>query len=530
VTVCLGIVVFGALSIACRHFDDQTEDRLLQQQTDEAAALLNLSVTQYYDPLAAAARAAAATDGDPAVFDALIGASAGEGQLYTRVALFRLGSTTPVAELGEGSLVLDDDATARLLAGAASQPFMIVDLLGSGRILGYAGADGNASPRYVVYGERTLSPDPNVRRRTDEPFSRLDYAIYLGADQQTDALLGSSTGALPLDGRTATVSIPFGDTQLTFVTTPIGHLGSEQLAASWWIVLVGGIAISVALALLIDRMSASKRRAESLATINEELYEHERNITETLQLALVPPEPVAPPGTDLASRYWPAGTANLIGGDFYDVFEIGEDRWGIVIGDICGKGIEAGGLTGLVRQSIRTASRFTQEPAEMLRAAHVALATSDADTFCTACLIIFRPAPGGGGRLTVALGGHPQPLLRRADGEIEAIGRMGSILGLFEPSVEEAEVDVVVGDTLLLYTDGLTDAPGEQAVPLEEVIDAFGELGGRLEVGPLADSIRVLKRRRRPHGSSDDTALVVIRFTAPHEAGLQFERTLASLR
>ncbi|MBI5087464.1 MAG: serine/threonine-protein phosphatase, partial [Actinobacteria bacterium] len=111
----------------------------------------------------------------------------------------------------------------------------------------------------------------------------------------------------------------------------------------------------------------------------------------------------------------------------------------------------------------------------------------------------------------MSLGGHPRPLLRRVDATVEEVGQPGTLLGMVEPTLHDTIIDVEPGDTLVLYTDGLTDAPGSQAVPIDEVIELL-RADGAMPVEPLADSIRVLKRRRRPQGSADDTVVMVVRF------------------
>jgi serine phosphatase RsbU (regulator of sigma subunit) len=123
-------------------------------------------------------------------------------------------------------------------------------------------------------------------------------------------------------------------------------------------------------------------------------------------------------------------------------------------------------------------------------------------------------ADDGSQSLTIALGGHPPPVLRRADGAVTEIGEPGSLLGIFEPMLTDTNVAVARGDTLVLYTDGLTDAPVDQAVPIEELMELLA-VEGHEPVELLADSIRPLKRRRRPRGSNDDTAIVVLRFGVP---------------
>ncbi len=88
---------------------------------------------------------------------------------------------------------------------------------------------------------------------------------------------------------------------------------------------------------------------------------------------------------------------------------------------------------------------------------------------------------------------------------------MGMLLGMLEPTLSTTVVDVMPGDTLVSYTDGLTDAPADKAVSVEELAELL-ETDGDQPIEQLADSIRVLKRGRRPLGSDDDTALLILRF------------------
>jgi serine phosphatase RsbU (regulator of sigma subunit) len=130
-----------------------------------------------------------------------------------------------------------------------------------------------------------------------------------------------------------------------------------------------------------------------------------------------------------------------------------------------------------------------------------------------------RITEDGSQSLDLALGGHPPPVLRRTGGAVQEIGEPGSLLGIFEPVLVDTVVPVVPGDTLVLYTDGLTDAPPDQAVPIEELFELLAGDEGADPVELLADGIRPLKRRRRPRGSADDTAIVVLRFGVPAESG-----------
>jgi serine phosphatase RsbU (regulator of sigma subunit) len=512
-----GLAVFGVLSLLSRLVERQTERRLLEQQTQQAASVLTLSVAQLRAPLEGAARSSAVTDGDVATFAGLVDPLVAPTGAYASVTLFDAGSARAVAHVG-APLVLAVDAQRQqaMLGAASSHSLVVVDLLDRGRTIGYAVPDRTPSPRFIVYAERTLNP-PGATRRTDQPFAQLDYAIYLGDTAQAEHLLGTSLRSPPVTGLQATVRIPFGNTELLLVTTPIGHLSGGLPANLWWIVLSSGAAITLGVALLLRSIVERGNRATRLASENAELYERERHVAETLQLGLLPRQTVPPAGTSLATRYWPAGVADLIGGDFFDVFFIDDDLWGVVIGDVCGKGVEAASATGLARHSLRTAARFSLSPSAALEAVRLALVEHDPTTFCTICFAVIHLDGTGAADLTIALGGHPQPLLARLTGGVEAIGTPGTLVGLVPPRFTDVTVRVEPGDMLFLYTDGLTDAPGQEAVPLSEV-EAMLADHHDTDVDTLADLIRTLKRQRRPDGSHDDTAVVLLRFADPSTA------------
>jgi serine phosphatase RsbU (regulator of sigma subunit) len=346
--------------------------------------------------------------------------------------------------------------------------------------------------------------------------------MYMGATPSTEHLLGASVRDLPLPGRTASVSVPLGDSQILLVATPVDRLEGRLLADLWWIVLLGGLAATAAAVLLLRRLDHTRARAVSLANDKVRQHAEQQQIAETLQRGLLPQRLDTAPGTELASRYWPAGSANLVGGDFYDAFRVDAERWTIVIGDVCGKGIGAAALTGLVRHTIRTAIRHIDAPVDVLHAVHEAMMEHDAATFCTVCLVTYEPArtatSGFLGELTVVLGGHPQPLLVRGE-EVIPIGFPGTVVGLHEPQrMEASRLTILAGDTLVLYTDGLTDAPGDGAVSVEELSDLLRSTGAT-SVERIADMIRDCQRSRSPRGGEDDTAVLVVRFGVDVDAG-----------
>jgi phosphoserine phosphatase RsbU/P len=234
-------------------------------------------------------------------------------------------------------------------------------------------------------------------------------------------------------------------------------------------------------------------------------------LAHTLQQSLLPPHLPAIPGVEIAAHYEAARNGSDVGGDFYDVFESARNDWSIVIGDVCGKGPEAAALTALVRYTTRAAAIQTRRPRLVLNLVNEAVLRHSEDQFCTVAYVRLRPE-GAGARLTISCAGHPLPLRRRSDGEVKSVAAAGRVLG---PFAELESVDRVVrldpGDTLLLYTDGVTDARGSDGF--------FGEERLRATLASCAgsnadDTVKALERGLRDfHGGNprDDIAFVVLR-------------------
>jgi serine phosphatase RsbU (regulator of sigma subunit) len=186
--------------------------------------------------------------------------------------------------------------------------------------------------------------------------------------------------------------------------------------------------------------------------------------------------------------------------------------WVLVIGDICGKGPEAAAITGLARHTVKAVSTNEPRPARVLGSLNDAMLREDvADRFCTVCCVRLEPAEGGG-RLVVASGGHPLPILVRASGAIETVGEYGTLLGVYEdPDILEREARMAPGDALVLYTDGLlgkTEAHASiEAGPLGAVLrSSIGRIAEH-----MAQSIRLYWDRLPAEERTDDVAVLVVR-------------------
>jgi serine phosphatase RsbU (regulator of sigma subunit) len=260
----------------------------------------------------------------------------------------------------------------------------------------------------------------------------------------------------------------------------------------------------------------AKRLADraALALDNARLYEQQVHIASVLQHSLLPRSLPKIAGFDGSSRFLPAGEAYEVGGDFYDVFRSGSGTWTAVIGDVCGKGPEAASLTALARYTVRTASSPDSPPSEILRTLHDSISAERADMrFCTAALArIQAPANGNGtAHVTVALGGHPLPLVLRKDGQVDSIGEPGTLLGaLPSPVIADTDATLAVGDTLVLYTDGVLDVRDRnQRDDPEWLTQELSRSAGK-SADEIADQITKAAVERHGGEPRDDIAILVL--------------------
>ncbi|MCJ0894985.1 SpoIIE family protein phosphatase [Rhodococcus sp. ARC_M5] len=184
-------------------------------------------------------------------------------------------------------------------------------------------------------------------------------------------------------------------------------------------------------------------------------------LAKTLQRSLLPPALLPPSGMTAAAHYH-AASSDEVGGDFYDLFPLSDDRWGFFLGDVCGKGASAAAVTSLTRYTLRAAAVYDHDPVAVLHNLDSVLRQefreNDAQ-FCTAVFgVLSRSAEGF--EVCMASGGHPPPLVMRADGSAHYVHMTGGqLVGILRHArFVPATVTLSAGDTLLLYTDGLTEA------------------------------------------------------------------------
>jgi sigma-B regulation protein RsbU (phosphoserine phosphatase) len=259
----------------------------------------------------------------------------------------------------------------------------------------------------------------------------------------------------------------------------------------------------------------SERRAYEIELLRakeraEASEEHTRLLSQTLQETLIPPVAPVVAGLDVAAVYRPAGNGTEIGGDFYDIFKIADGEWVVALGDVCGKGVDAAVVTALVRHTLRAATVDHPSPAVALERLNQVVKEHGADRFCTVVLLRLQQ-DAGGWDVTFCSGGHPLPVLLRSGQEPTSIGRHSPLVGVLdELDFDDHTVRLGPEDTLVLYTDGVTEARrdgefyGEDR--LCEVL-AVEATDATTRVDTLLDEVLEFQRGR----TRDDIAIVAVR-------------------
>jgi sigma-B regulation protein RsbU (phosphoserine phosphatase) len=250
-----------------------------------------------------------------------------------------------------------------------------------------------------------------------------------------------------------------------------------------------------------EQAEAARAKAETLAS--------------TLQRSLLPPTLPTVPGLDVAAAYR-AASVDEVGGDFYDLFPLSGGRWGLFLGDVCGKGAQAAALTSLARYTLRAAAVNDTDPATVLRTLNTVLLQDDRGGLLRFCTVLFGILTDEGSHfsLVLASGGHPPALLLRADGTAEALHTpRGQLIGVLpDPLITTTAVRLAPGDTVLLYTDGLTEArtgsPDDGRYELDALMDFAAAQAPTTAGAVVAATTSLLETFG--DGVDDDTALLAV--------------------
>lgn len=254
-------------------------------------------------------------------------------------------------------------------------------------------------------------------------------------------------------------------------------------------------------------------QAHHEASAKRSLEAELRNASE-IQRILLPEKAPDTPGLEIAGRNIPA---RLVSGDYYDFFPIGSAHVGVVIADVCGKGIAAALITAMCRSILRSHARGLLSPASVLGAVNRNLFPDiREDMFVTAAYLV---AAADGSSLTLARAGHTTPLIwRQRSGLVEEINSPGMAIGLdkgdvFERITRDATVSLDSGDVLLLYTDGVNEATDHKELlfgekRIEEILVQSAPQGAQAVIDNLC---RAVHDFLAGEPQNDDITLVAIR-------------------
>jgi sigma-B regulation protein RsbU (phosphoserine phosphatase) len=243
-----------------------------------------------------------------------------------------------------------------------------------------------------------------------------------------------------------------------------------------------------------------------------------QHLVASLQRSLLPATLPTPPGMDTAAYYHMA-SPDEVGGDFYDLIPLADGRWGFFLGDVCGKGVDAAAVTAAARYTLRAAAVYDPTPAAALANLNAVLYQdyfTDAHRYCTVIFGILTPAAAGY-TVTLASGGHPPALLIRADGTADFQPTPGGTLVGVIPDAPfvTRTIPLGVGDTLLLYTDGLTEA--HTGTGTQFGADALRAFASGLAGGTATDLVSRLTELLTTLGDGliDDVALMALSVSPP---------------
>ena len=517
--VVAGVAVTVVLALTVLALYESNENRLLRLRGRELSSVLSTAVPGVQTPLAAAAALADDNAGNPQRFRAFIAPYVGPGHQFASVSLWRLGVGKPAPSVVAGTppvLASRPEQARRFFAEAErGTQLKITAITGpaSPPGLGYAYATPGATGGFAAYAESALPADRRSPIASSSAFSDLNYALYLGTTRSPEHLLLTSLSHFPVTGRQSSDVVPFGDSEFTLVVTPRRSLSGGFFADLPWIVALVGALITLAAALVAERLARRRRDAERLASEldavasrNRDMYTEQRTIAETLQHALLPESLPPLRGLEVSALYIPAASGLDVGGDWYDIVATHEDRALVMIGDVSGHGLRAATAMASLRHAALAFASEDSRPGSVLARLSDFVNTTEHTYFATMlCMLIDIPAR----RLTVASAGHVAPLLLDGDDGHFVKFEVNVPIGVQRDSpYHEASVSVAPYSTLIAFTDGLVERRGE---PLDAGLARLREAAAEPRAA-LDELLGRVARSLASHDHHDDTAIVGIRW------------------
>lgn len=435
----VGLLITGIMTWTSATFNNRNESHLLKLQTEQAGQVLLATVPDMETPMASALEIASAADGAERDFSRFISTYVGPHREFTSASLWeQTGSGVRLI----GTVAAAPDFATRAEASISVErvfrkPGFIVDKIFRGRrerLTLAVALPASKGSRFAVYAEHSIPADRRAAVARNSAFSDLYYAIYLGPSENPDDLLATSFSRLPPSGPSAKATVPFGNTVLTLVTAPSGELGGTLPALLPWILAALGLLLSAAAAWTTEGLVRRRRSAERDATEIRRLYDElgglfreQRTIAETLQRALLPKETPHIEGMEIAVEYVPGAKGMEIGGDWYSVIPVDDDRFAFVVGDVSGRGLSAATVMAALRFTIRTYALEGYWPTAILDKCSKQLHVLSDGHFAT---VLVGVGDLRRREITVANAGHLNPLVIDGESTSFIACRVGVPLGV----------------------------------------------------------------------------------------------------
>jgi hypothetical protein len=511
VVVVVGIVVTAGLAMISERLASSNEQHLLNLRSKEVGSVLTAALPDIQTPLGAVVALADTTGAGPAKLTQFTTPYVGAGRQFASISIWRIGHLDqgPVAVIGaQPELGSARGGALPIMRAAARRPGLTVrGLLHAPQPrIAYAYAGSQRGP-FVVEAEQALPASRYTRLPPNSAYSNLNVAVYIGKAPVPRRLVLSTARRLPLPGRHATALVPFGSDTLAVVISARQPLGGALPQDMPWVIVILGVLLTAGAGFLTFRLIWGGRRTQALAAENRRLYAEQHAIAQGLQHALLPEQLPEIDGVRLAALYDAGMPGVEIGGDWYDLIRLDDNRLLLVVGDVSGRGIHAAAAMAALRSAIRYAAQ-TDPPERFLPRLSGLKSLRDKGQIATVLCLVIDLAER---RVSVTSAGHLPPLMVQR-GHVEFLRtQVGLPIGVDRDTTYTSQTfDVPAGATLLGFTDGLVERHGESLDEgLERLRRAATAATGELE--PMMARIVELVR---DGDSVDDTAMAGVQWAS----------------
>jgi serine phosphatase RsbU (regulator of sigma subunit) len=466
VVAILGLGVTGVITVLARANYVHTEQRLTALQTSLTGQLLQTAPLQIESSLDRVAGLSAESPDPVGTYKSAMSPSMKPRGEFVSSSLVAVMPSGPIvlAHLGAAPIrnPKSPAATASYENAANTSSLVTTRVVSHGvQRLGYLVSAHGSRGTLVVAAGQQLPVDSQLSIPAGSPDSQLEIALYYGKTAVSGNLIATNSPHVPIRGTVSTATVAFGTGWLTLVAAPRSALAGRWAENLPWVILAAGLILTASVVLIVEYLARRRKAAETVAGQTRELYQEQREISRSLQLALLPKVLPSVNGADVAAQYLPPPSGIEVGGDWYSLTSVDHERFVFSIGDVSGHGISAANTMATLRFGIRALAKLGMAPAEILERASDQI--EDEDNHIATALVGMVNASTS--EIALASAGHLPPLLVSPSTCRYLDLPPGPPLGMRRRSYETVTFGFKSGETLIAFTDGLIEKR-------EETIDA----------------------------------------------------------